>query len=398
MSGPAPFGTSTVDNRDLIGACITKPVTGLSVVEPCRAIPAPTATEMTMDTLPSTLADVIGGVDTHRDINAAAAIDSTGRLLGCAVFPTTLTGYRDLERWLCSFGPIAKVGIEGTGAWGAGLSRHLVSVGVEVREVDRPDRRRRRLRGKTDFLDAENAARAVLAGEARTIPKTGLGRVEAIRGLRVARQSAIKARTQAINQIHATLVTAPVDVRDELRQLPIRTLIDQAARFRPGTIDEPRSALRFTLRTLARRCQHLGTEIEDLDKRLTALVEAEAPDLLRHHGVGTDVAAALLAVTGDNPERLHSEASFAALCGVAPIPASSGLTHRHRLNRGGNRDANNALWRVVIVRLASHQPTRNYMARRRSQGLTKREVIRCLKRYVARELYSTLRHRTTPAP
>lgn len=346
-----------------------------------------------MTTLPPTPPTIIGGVDTHRDANVVAAIDSTGRLLGHASYPTTVAGHRDVERWLRSHGDVVKVGVEGTGAWGAGLARHLGRMGIHVVEVDRPDRRRRRLRGKTDPIDAENAARAVLAGEARTTPKSGDGRSEAIRGLRCAKRSAIKARTQAINQMHASVVTAPAQLRDGLRGLGANRLIERAARFRPVDIEDPAHAARFTLRSLARRCQHLNAEIDDLDAQLRSLVAAEAPELLAHHGVGADVAAALLVATGDNPERLSTEASFAALCGVAPIPASSGLTNRHRLNRGGNRDANNAIWRIVIVRLSTHQPTRDYMTRRRAQGLSKREVIRCLKRYVARELYGTLRHR-----
>jgi transposase len=347
---------------------------------------------MTMNTLPPAPAGIIGGVDTHRDTNVAAVIDSTGRLLAHASFPTRVSGYTDLENWLRSHGPVLGVGVEGTGAWGAGLARHLMDAGLDVVEVDRPDRRRRRLRGKTDPIDAENAARAVLARAATTVPKSGRGRVEAIRGLRCARRSAIKARTQAINQMHATVVTAPAELRDDLRHLNATRLTERAARFRPGDIAEPTHAARFTLRVLARRCQHLNAEIDELSLQLEVLVAAQAPDLLDHHGVGPDVAAALLVAVGDNPERLGSEASFAALCGASPIPASSGLTHRHRLNRGGNRDANNALWRVVIVRLSTHQPTRDYMARRRAQGLSKRDVVRCLKRYIARELYPTLRH------
>jgi transposase len=346
-----------------------------------------------MTTLPLEPPTIVGGVDTHRDANVVAAIDATGRLFGHAAFPTTVAGHRQVERWLRSYGDVVKVGVEGTGAWGAGLARHLRRAGIHVVEVDRPDRRRRRRRGKTDPIDAENPARAVLAGEARTTPKSGLGRSEAIRGLRCAKRSAIKARTQAINQMHASVVTAPAELRDDLRGLGAHRLIEHAARFRPADIEDPAHAVRFTLRSLARRCQHLNAEIDDLDTQLRSLVAAEVPELLAHHGVGTDVAAALLVATGDNPERLSSEASFAALCGVAPMPASSGLTNRHRLNRGGNRDANNALWRIVIVRLATHQATRDYMTRRRAQGLSKREVIRCLKRYVARELYATLRHR-----
>lgn len=347
-----------------------------------------------MPTMPAQRVSVIGGVDTHRDTNVAAVIDTTGRLLGTTSFPTTVAGHHALRTWLKSHGSVVRVGIEGTGAWGAGVARFLIRDGIEVVEVDRPDRRRRRGRGKSDPIDAENAARATLAGEARTIPKSGAGHAEAIRTIRCARRSAIKARTQAVNQMHAVVVTAPDVLRDELRALPVRALIEHTARFRPRSTSTPSDAARFTLRALARRCQHLDAEIAELAAQLERLVAAEAPELLNHHGVGTDVAAALLVAVGDNPHRLRNEASFAALCGASPIPASSGLTHRHRLNRGGNRDANNALWRIVIVRLSSHQPTRDYMARRRSEGLSTRDVIRCLKRYVARELYTDLRART----
>jgi transposase len=260
-----------------------------------------------------------------------------------------------------------------------------------VIEVNRPNRQTRHARGKSDPVDAEAAARAVLSGEAASIPKSDGDRVGMIRTLRVARRSAVHSTTQIINQIHALLVTAPADLREQLRSLTGRTLIETLAAFRPGPITTPTAATKMTLRALARRHQYLGEELATLNVELERLTQEVAPELCALKGVGPDVAGALLVAAGDNPERLRSEASFAHLCGVAPLPASSGkTTGRHRLNRGGNRQANNALWRIVIGRLRWHQPTKDYVARRTAEGLSKKEIIRCLKRYVAREVFRTL--------
>lgn len=340
---------------------------------------------------------VTGGVDTHRDSHMAAALDHLGRVTGVAQFPATAHGYRRLLGWLQAFGSVVRVGVEGTGVWGAGLSRFLTAQGVTVIEVDRPDRQQRRRQGKSDPTDAIAAARAVLADHATVAPKTADGGVESIRMLRVARSSAMKARTQAANQLHAIVVTAPEALRARLRHLSTVALVDHASRFRPGTnLGDPHAAAKLALRTLARRWQQLSAEVDELDRHLEDLVTQAAPHgLLELHGVSTDVAGALLVAAGDNPQRLRSDASFAALCGVSPIEASSGPIVRHRLNRGGNRAANNALWRVVLVRMRWDQHTRDYVARRTAEGKTKREIIRCLKRYVAREIYRTLRVRTT---
>ncbi len=343
-------------------------------------------TSMTMVTGP-----VTGGVDTHGQTHHAAAIDQVGRQLGDREFPATPAGYRTLLAWLCGHGRVERVGVEGTGAYGAGLARHLRAADIRVVEVDRPDRQGRRSHGKSDPLDAYAAARAALAGTASGAPKTRDGRVEAIRALRVARCGAIKARTQSTNQLKSLLVTAPAELREQLRQLSTTALIATCSRLRPTSeLSDPEQATKTALRRLARRHQHLNEEITEADAELRALVTTAAPRLLALTGVGVEVAGQLLTSAGDNPDRLRSEAAFAHLCGVAPIPASSGRTHRHRLNRGGDRAANSALYTVVLVRLRHHERTRAYAARRTQEGLSKREIMRCLKRYVAREIYTAL--------
>ncbi len=347
----------------------------------------------------TTIADdqdlVTVGIDTHGDVHVAAVLDQRGRLLGTGSFPTTAKGHRQLERWVLGFGVIDAVGIEGTGAWGAGVARHLGAGGYRVVEVDRPDRKTRRRRGKSDTIDAEAAARAVQAGTATATPKSRTGRIEAIRALRVARRSAIKARSQAAHQLHGLVSTAPDVVRDELRGLRLAALVETAARFRPGDPRHPVQATKTALRSIARRYQQLTVELHDLDTLLDPLVAETAPNLVALNGVGTDVAGQLLVTAGDNPDRLHSDAAFSHLCGSSPIPASSGRTDRHRLNRGGDRAANAALYRIVICRLRWDPRTRHYLQRRTNDGLTKPEIIRCLKRYIAREIYRELTHPPT---
>ena len=265
-------------------------------------------------------------------------------------------------------------------------------------EVDRPDRKTRRQRGKSDPIDAEAAARAVQAGTACGTPKARSGRIEAIRALRVARRSAIKARSQAAHQLHSLVSTAPDELRDQLRNLRVAQLVELAARFRPGDPADPAQAAKTALRSIARRYQHLSVEIDDLDAILDPLVADTAPTLVALNGVGTDVAGQLLVTAGDNPERLRSDAAFSHLCGASPIPASSGRTHRHRLNRGGDRAANAALYRIVLCRLRWDPRTRHYMERRTKEGLSKPEIIRCLKRYIAREIHRELARLTLDTP
>ena len=334
---------------------------------------------------------VTGGVDTHGETHHAAVVDEVGRQLADREFPTTPRGYRALRSWLVSFGQLERVGVEGTGAYGAALTRFLHSEGVQVIEVDRPDRKTRRAKGKSDPIDAYAAALAALSGRAGGTPKSRDGHIEAIRALRVTRRSAIKARTQAINQLHALLLTGPADLRQQLRGLTPATLIDTCARLRPtADLADPMQATKAALRRLARRHQQLTDEIRELDAELAPLVTTAAPALLALPGVGIEVAGQLLTTAGDNPERLRSEAAFAHLCGVAPIPASSGRTHRHRLNRGGDRQANAALHTIALSRLRWDSRTRTYLTRRQQQGLTKPEAMRCLKRYIAREVYRQL--------
>lgn len=343
----------------------------------------------------STSADVFGGVDTHGRTHHAAAIDGAGHLLDDAEFPATAAGYRALLAWLAGFGRLVKVGVEGTGTYGAGLARHLADQGIEVIEVDRPDRKTRRRQGKSDPIDAIAAARAVLAGTATGTPKARTGLVEAIRVLRVARRSAVKQRRQAIQQLRDLVSTAPDALRERLGDLTAAQLVTTCAGFRPGDLTDVIEATKFALRSIARRHQHLSAEISELDDQLEPLVRAAAPpSLLARRGVGIDVAGQLLVTAGDNPERLRSAAAFAHLCGAAPIPVASGRSSTYRLNRGGDRQANSALYRIAICRLRWDPDTRAYVERRMKEGKTKKGALRCLKHYIAREIYNDLRQLT----
>ena len=320
----------------------------------------------------------------------AVAIDQQGVRIGEHPLPVTTCGYKELERWSRSLGEIRTFGIEGTGSYGAGVARFLIGRGYTVIEVNRPDRSVRHRKGKSDPTDAEMAARAVLAGVADATPKSGEGEVEMIRMLKSAKDSAVKARTQAVNQMKALVVTAPAELREALDGLTASDLAERCRNFRPGRLDSPTAAAKYTLRSLARRYRQLSREIRDLKTELERLIRMTAPALVNAFGIGPDTAASLLVAAGSNPGRLHSEAAFASLCGVSPIPASSGKTNRHRLNRGGDRQANAALYRIVIVRLRHDLRTQAYMGRRTAEGMSRRDVIRCLKRYVAREVYSTI--------
>lgn len=340
-----------------------------------------------MGTMLEPLVEITGGVDTHRDNHVGAALDGLGRVLATASFPATTTGYKSLLAWLETFGRVVGVGVEGTGAWGAGLSRFLTAAGVTVIEVIRPNRQSRRRHGKSDTTDAVAAARAVLSGEASGHPRGGEGPVESLRLLKVARRSAVKQRTMVANQIHSVIATTPEQLRAHLRGLSLHRIVDLAASYRPGDCSAPLEAAKITLKTLSRRHRYLTSEISELDGHIGQLVEVAAPPgLLALCGVGPQTAADLLITAGSNPDRLKSGASFAALCGTSPVDASSGRQQHHRLNRGGDRQANAALYRIVIVRLRYHQPTRDYMNRRLKDGLTKPQIIRCLKRYVAQEI------------
>ena len=334
---------------------------------------------------------ITGGVDTHADTHVAAALDPIGGLLGVQEFPATATGYARLLGWLGGFGTVCLAGIEGTGSYGAGLARHVTAAGVRVVEVDRSDRQDRRRQGKSDPLDAVSAARAAQSGRARGAPKGRDGAVEAIRALMVAKRSARSERTQTINQARALVLTGPDDLRARFAGHAVAALVAGLASLRPRPGSTVGYATRIALRELGRRAEFLDGQIERLDELIIPLVTARAPSLLALHGVGPDTAALLLIAAGDHPERLRSEAAWAHLCAVAPIPASSGKVTRRRLNPSGNREANHALWRIVITRMSAHPPTRAYVERRTAEGLSKKEIIRCLKRYVAREVYRPLR-------
>jgi transposase len=335
---------------------------------------------------------VIGGVDTHKDVHVAAVLDELGRLLATATFATTTIGYRQLHHWLCGYGEVLAVGVEGTGSWGAGISRFLRARGLNVIEVNRPNRQTRRRKGKSDTVDAEMAARTVLAGDATAVPKAGDGPVEALRQLRLARAGAMKARTAAANQLHSLTDTAPDELRARLRSLTTLQRARLCARLRPGDVLTPTGAAKRALHSVAQRWLTLRDEITELTRAIKHILDTIAAPMLERHGVGYETTGTLLCAAGDNPERLHTEGSYAALCGSTPVQVSSGKTNRHRLNRAGDRQANSALWTIVMVRIRSnHPPTIAYLERRTTDGLSKREAIRCLKRYVAREIYNDIR-------
>jgi transposase len=337
---------------------------------------------------------VIGGVDAHADTHEAAALDERGALLATDRFPTTLAGYAALLAWLRGCGRVEVVAVESTGSYAAGLTRYLREHGIVVVEVNQPHAHTRRRRGKSDPIDAEMAARLWLAGKATTVPKQTDGIVEAIRLLRVARASAVKARSATMVQLSELIITAPQELREQLSQR--KTIRGKAAlcrRLRPnaGELDRPVQAAKLALRSLARRIDALDAEIADFDAQLEQLVRTTAPRTTQLLGISTGHAGQLLVTAGQNIERLHGDGAFAALCGASPIPASSGRTTRHRLNYGGDRDANRALHMIAVCRLRYCDRTRAYAQRRTAEGKTKREIIRCLKRYIAREAYHALR-------
>ena len=351
---------------------------------------------MTTMTQPAST-QVTVGVDTHLDVHVAVVKDQLGRRLATTSVATTPAGYAELLGWATQFGPVEAWGIEGTGSFGAALTRFLRAHGQVVVEVNRPDRQARRRRGKSDALDAEAAARTVQAQQG-SMPKAGDGLVEMIRVLRVARASAMKARTQAINALKALVVTAPEELREQLRTLSTVRLVKTAAELESGAATDPSAAAKLAVQLLACRYQALTAEIGTLDDELDRLTATAAPNLLARFGIGSDSAGALLVAAGGNPARLRSDTAFAMLCGVSPLEASSGKVRRHRLNRGGDRQANAALYRIVVARLRHDQQTRDYLARRIREGKSKKEAIRCLKRYVAREVFAVLRGNPQPPP
>jgi transposase len=334
--------------------------------------------------------EVILGVDTHSEQHVAALIDGVGRFLGSLEFQPNSREYRRLLVWCSAHGYLRRAGVEATGSYGLSLARFLAAESIFVIEVNRPNRQQRRRRGKSDPTDAEAAARAVLSGEAKAIPKSRDGVVEAIRALQVARSSAVKARTQAGNQLRALLVTAPEILAVPLRRLRLDHLIVRCGAFRLQSKYVPMEVTRGALRHLARRWLYLDSEVKELDQQLQELIKLAAPRLLAEPGVGPGSAARLLVAAGDNPQRLGSDAAFAALCGASPVEASSGKVKRHRVNRGGNRQGNNALWTIAANRRRHHPETRHYVERRTREGLSDKEILRCLMRHLARRLFRLL--------
>ena len=348
--------------------------------------------------IPSSEANtVVGGIDTHQDQHWAAVVDQTGRVLGTQAFSTTAAGYRAMLRWFGSKGDVGRVGVESTGTYGAGITRHLALAGIPVLEVTRPDLAARRRQGKDDQIDAVAAAHAALWGQRVQVAKDRDGAVEALRTLRTTRRSAVKARRAALQLLYNTIVAAPDEVRDRVRHLTRMQRLRTCACWRPKASGyrDPATAAKIALKTQARRILALNDEIAALDRLIEPLVEELAPRLLALPCVGVGSAGEFLVTAGDNPARLRSEASFAMLCGASPIPASSGKTIRHRLNRGGHRQANAALHVVVVSRMRTDERTKAYVSRRLLEGLSKKEIMRCLKRYVAREVFRTL---VNPSP
>jgi len=334
---------------------------------------------------------VVGGVDTHADVHVAAAVDTNGAVLGIESFPVNAAGYRALANWMSRFGPVIMVGVEGTGSYGVGLTRFLHSQNIVVVEVDRPNRQTRRKFGKSDPIDAEAAARAALSGTASVTPKRRDGTVEQMRILLIARRSARRQRNQTLNQLRQVVICGPDEIRARYKDRPKAGLVSEAVAMRPRKGSDPVTfTTKVVIRGLARRIQDLNDEMRNVDRALTELIDETAPSLLGCYGVGPDTAASLLVAAGDNPDRLHTERSWAHLCGVTPIPASSGKVTRFRLNRGGDRQANAALYRIVLTRMSSDPATRNYVRRRRAEGLSTPEIMRCLKRYVARQTFKHL--------
>ena len=331
---------------------------------------------------------VVIGVDTHKHVHVAAVMDTIGGILATLTITTDAGGFKQLLEWASDFGKVLAFGIEGTGSYGATLTSFLRRHGHKVIEAGRPDRRSRRANGKSDTLDAENAARSVLAGFATATPKTADGAVEMIRQLKIAHDSAVADRTASMVTMKAMLVHGSDELRRETSRKTQIMLARHLAALRPRVLESPDDALRHSLRSLARRWQQLDTEAKELSAMIEQLVTRTAPQLLEQFGIGVDTAAEILIVVGDNPERIQSEAAFAKLAGISPVPTGSGMTSgRHRINHGGHRQLNAAIYRTVIVRMRFHEPTIAYVARRTAEGKSKREIIRCLKRYVIREVY-----------
>ena len=330
------------------------------------------------------------GVDTHADSHALAVVEARSqRTSRCLTIPATRLGYRQALRVARRSAPGARVwALEGSGCYGAGLARFLSVRGERVLEVERPARAGRQGRLKSDALDAERAARTVLAGKTAALPRLG-AQTQALRALLVTRAGAVNACTAALNELRALIVTCPPELREPLHGLSEARLLSACARLRPGQTDSEHAALALALRSLAQRVRQLRAESSTLERELHKRVQALAPELLARPGVGPISAAAIL-IAWSQPARVRSEAAFARLAGVAPIPASSGKTIRYRLDRGGDRQLNRALHTIILCRRRTDDNTKTYIARRLAEGKTQREAVRCLKRYLARSLFRLL--------
>lgn len=359
-----------------------------------RPTDSPTGTEFATPRL-------IVGVDTHKHQHVAAAVDPACGLVATASFGNDRAGHAALAAWAAAHGPVAAFGIEGTASWGKTLTAHLTGIGAVVVEVNTYASSGRRARGKSDALDAEAAAWAVIDGRAKAIPKSSDGPAEALRVVTCARDGAVKARTEAINAIKA-LLGDDLDLAEACRGKSTKAIVEHLARLRPRWSGDPVAARRIALRSIARRWLDLDTEAADLQAQIKELTSTTAPDLVAAFGISYLTAATILVAIGDDPNRIRSEAAFAKLAGACPIPAGSGQTDgRHRLYRGGNRQLNKALHTIVLCRMGHHDQTKRFVAERTRRGKSKREITRMLKRYLAREIFHLLKtathDTTTPA-
>lgn len=334
------------------------------------------------------------GVDTHAETHSLAVVDAVSQRTCCqAVIAADRRGYRQALRLARRHAPGRRSwALEGSGCYGAGLARFLVERGEQVLELERPARQGSRGRGKSDALDAERAARQLLAGSAGAAPRIA-AQTQALRALLVTREGAVVSAAAALNQLRALLVTAPPELRERLQLRGEAKLLNACSKLRAGA-DPERSAYTLALRSLASRIRQLRAEQKTLERELTNRVRTLAPTLLARRGVGPITAATLL-VTWSAPKRVHSEAAFARLTGTAPIPASSGKTIRYRLDRGGDRRANHAIHMIALTLRRTDPTTQTYINRRQSEGKTAAEATRSLKRYLARSLYRQLEHETT---
>ena len=337
-------------------------------------------------------ARVVAGIDTHKHVHHVAVLDLTGRVLGSDAFPATTAGYQAALEWIAGFGDIDRVGVELTGSYGAGVTRHFTAAGITVLEVNTTDKATRARRGKNDTIDAIAAGQKVLAGMATAIPKDTTSVVESVRMLTLVRDSAVKARTQALNQMKDLLITAPASLREQFTGLSLTAVAKKAASLRPDSarLADPVQAARLALKRLGNRIADLTLEITDAEKQLDALLQDTVPTLLSRPGIGTLTAAQFLITAGGNIDRITSEAAFAHLCAAAPLPASSGMTNRHRLNRFGDRQANKALHLVIIGRMKHDDETKTYITKKLTEGKSKKDAIRALKRFVARRVFHDL--------